>query len=150
MTDRTAPGRRRQFYERHLRGETYQQIAASAGVSRECVRYWCRRQRDGGTTQTTYRREPAGLLGHFAPVVRYVILRLRLEHPRWGPNRIRAKLKQRLALTGLRLPSDASIGRYLQLEQDSESGSTQEETTHAKTANSVGRSIVTRSSNEAL
>jgi transposase InsO family protein len=42
-----------------------------------------------------------------------VILRLRLEHPRWGPNRIRAKLKQRPALKGLRLPSDASIGRYL-------------------------------------
>ena len=102
MTDRTVPGQRRKFYERYLRGDPYQQIANSAGVSRESVRYWCRRQRDGGTTQTTYRREPARLLGCFAPVVRYVILRLRLEHPRCGPNRIRAKLRKRPAPAGLR------------------------------------------------
>jgi hypothetical protein len=113
MTDRTTPRQRREFYQRHLRGETYQQIADSAGVSRECVRYWCRRQRDGGTPETSYRRIPAGLLGRFAPLVRYGILRLRLEHPRWGPSRIRAKLKKRPALRGLRLPSEASIGRYL-------------------------------------
>jgi transposase InsO family protein len=46
-------------------------------------------------------------------MVRYCILRLRLEHPRWGPNRIREKLKKRPAVRNLRLPSEASIGRYL-------------------------------------
>jgi len=36
-----------------------------------------------------------------------------LQHPRWGPNRIREKLKKRPSLRGLILPSESSIGRYL-------------------------------------
>jgi len=46
-------------------------------------------------------------------VVRYWILRLRLKHPRWGPGRLRANLKKRPSWWGKRLPSPASIGRYL-------------------------------------
>lgn len=113
MANRTAPRQRRKFYERHLRGETYQEIATDERVSKECVRYWCRRQRDGGSCQTTYQRKPSGLLSKSHPLVRYVILRLRLEHPRWGPNRIREKLKKRPSLKGMTLPSESSIGRYL-------------------------------------
>jgi hypothetical protein len=60
-----------------------------------------------------YRREPAGLLGRFDPKVRYCLLRLRLKHPRWGPNRLLAGLRKHPALRGLALPSEASIGRYL-------------------------------------
>lgn len=104
---------RREFYVRHRMGETYQEIADSEDVCKWTVRNWCRRQRDGGDCRTEYRREPSGLLSRFDPKVRYCILRLRLEHPRWGPNRIRAKLKKRPSLHGLRLPSEASIGRYL-------------------------------------
>jgi hypothetical protein len=83
------------------------------GVSRECVRYWCRRQRDGKGIQSVYCRKPYGLLSRFSPLVRFVILRLRLEHPRWGPDRIRYMTRQRQALRGLRFPSIAQIGRYL-------------------------------------
>lgn len=113
MANRTRPRQRRRFYERHLRGETYQVIATDERVSKECVRYWCRRQRDGGGCQTEYQRKPSGLLSKSHPLVRYAILRLRLEHPRWGPNRIREKLKKRPSLKGLMLPGESSIGRYL-------------------------------------
>jgi len=113
MTIRTTPDQRRGFYQRHLRGETYQEIADSAGVSKWTVRYWCRRQRAGGDCRTRYGSGSRGLLSRFDPKMRYCVLRLRLEHPRWGPNRIRARLKKRPALQGLRLPSEASIGRYL-------------------------------------
>lgn len=113
MSKRTTPQQRRVFYESHLRGETYAEIAERLAVSLECVRYWCRRQRDGGMCHTTYSRQPAGLLGRFDPKVRYWILRLRLEHPRWGPNRIRARLAKLPSLHGLTLPSEAEIGRYL-------------------------------------
>lgn len=113
MTIWTTTQQRQEFYERHQRGENYQKIADDSGVSKECVRYWCRRQRDGGNCQTVYRRELAGLLSRFAPRMRYCILRLRLEHPRWGPNRIRERLNKRPSLRGLNLPSEASIGRYL-------------------------------------
>lgn len=113
MTGQTTPEQRRRFYTRHVRGESYQAIADHEGVSKECVRYWCRRQRDGGNCLSRYRRTPGGLLSRFNPKVRYAILRLRLEHPRWGPNRIRARLKKRPSLLGLSLPSESSMGRYL-------------------------------------
>lgn len=113
MLRQTTPEQRRRFYQRHLRGESYQEIADHEGVSKACVRYWCRRQRDGGSYISQYRRKPGGLLGRFDPKVRYLILRLRLQHPRWGPNRILARLKKRASLCGLPLPSESAIGRYL-------------------------------------
>ena len=113
MAKRTTPLQRSEFYKRHLRGETYQDIADSEGVSKGCVRYWCRRQRDGGSCESRYHRQPAGLLSGFDPLIGYCILRLKLEHPRWGPNRIRERLKKRRSLRRLALPSEASIGRYL-------------------------------------
>ena len=113
MTTRTTPCLRQRFCQRHRSGETYQAIADSEGVSQWTIRYWCRRERDGGDMQTVYRREPAGWLGRFDPKMRYCILRLRLEHPRWGPNRMLAGLSKRPSLRGLPLPSEASIARYL-------------------------------------
>jgi transposase InsO family protein len=113
MAKQTTPEQRRSFYRQHQKGDTYQDIAEAWGVSKECVRYWCRRQRDGGRCATVYRRPAAGILSSFDPKVRYVILRLRLAHPRWGPDRIRYHLSKRPSLHGLELPSRASIGRYL-------------------------------------
>jgi len=109
----TSPQQRLSFFQRHQRGETYQAIARSEGVSFECVRYWCRRQRAGGSCFMPYHRPPSGLLSRFDPKVPYCILRLRLQHPRWGPNRLRYHLGKRLSLRGLPLPSEAEIGRYL-------------------------------------
>jgi len=109
----TTPSQRQAFFAQHQRGATYQQLAEQAGVSKQCVRYWCRILRDGGSCHTTHPRPLRGLLSRFHPRLRYAILRLRLEHPRWGPTRIRAHLQSRRALRGLSLPSDASIGRYL-------------------------------------
>ena len=113
MTVRTMPEQRRRFFEQHQRGVTYAEIAEQFGLSKECVRYWCRRQRDGLGCETRFWRRRRGLLRQFDPKVRFAILRLRLEHPRWGPNRILHRLKKRASVRGLRLPSEASIGRYL-------------------------------------
>jgi len=113
MVRQTTPEERRRFYQRHLRGESYPGIADHEGVSQECVRYWCRRQRDGGSSRNLYRRAPAGLLRRFDPKVRYGVLRLKLAHPRWGPSRILFHLRERPSLRGQRLPSQASLGRYV-------------------------------------
>ena len=109
----TTAEQRRQFGQLHQGGATYAEIAERWGVSKECVRYWCRRQRDGQGCETHFHREPLGWLSHFDVKVRYVILRLRLEHPHWGTNRIRAKLKKRPSLRGLKLPSESEMKRYL-------------------------------------
>ena len=113
MSAWTTTDQRRKFYEIHQNDATYEEIADRLCVSKWCVRYWCRRQRDGKGCETHCHRERPGLLSGFDPKVRYCVLRLRLEHPRWGPNRILAKLKKRPSLRGLELPGEASIGRYL-------------------------------------
>ena len=113
MRPQTKPEQRREFYARHQAGETYVAIAKGAGVSRECVRYWCRGQRVGGDGTKRYRQAAPGLLSEFAPLVRYVILRLKLAHPRWGRNRLRFHLGQRPSLGDLKLPDEVQIGRYL-------------------------------------
>ena len=111
MGTHTTPTQRRTFYELHEQGLSYPEIAEQDEVSRECVRYWCRRQRDGGSCKTTYRKEATGILSRFHWLVRYCVLRLRLEHPRWGPGIIRHHLQKRSSLKGLVLPSPAQIGR---------------------------------------
>jgi transposase InsO family protein len=113
MSKRTSKEMREEFQRCHQRGETYQAIVEREGFSLECVRYWCRRQRDGGDCHTRYHRMVGRNLSHYLPMIRYCILRLRLEHPRWGPNRIKAGMSKREALQGESLPSEASIGRYL-------------------------------------
>jgi transposase InsO family protein len=113
MSQWTTIEQRQAFYGRHQAGETYPEIAEAMGVSVECVRYWCRRQQAGGPCQTVYPARSGGLLSRFEAKVRYAILRLRLEHPRWGPNRILMRLKKRPSLRGLGLPKEAQIGRYL-------------------------------------
>lgn len=113
MARRTSVSQRQRFFRLHQDGETYQAIAEREGVSKWTVRAWCRRQRDGRSCETRYHRSQAGQLARFDLKVPYCILRLRLEHPRWGPNRILHHLKKRPSLVGLALPSEASIGRYL-------------------------------------
>ena len=113
MGTQTTPDQRRTFYELHQQGLSYPAIAEQYQVSRGCVRGWCRRQRDGGSCETTYHRNPGGLLRRFDGRVRYRILYLRRKHPRWGPGRIRYHLGKRPSLKGLALPSRAQIGRYL-------------------------------------
>jgi hypothetical protein len=113
MTTQTTPAQRQEFSDRHVAGETYCQIATSAGVSRECVRYWCRRLHKGGRAESAYPCRPGGVLSRFDATVRFRILYLRLKHPRWGPIPIRHGLGTCPALRTLRLPSPAVIGRYL-------------------------------------
>ncbi len=104
---------RMECFRLHEQGGSYAAIAEKISRSPECVRYWCRRLKRGGDAQSHYGCQPRGLLHRFDPMVKYVILRLKLKHKRWGPNRIRFHLKKRPSLTGLRLPSEAQLGRYL-------------------------------------
>lgn len=113
MLTQTTPEERKEFHRCHQQGETYAEIAARAGVSVECVRYWCRRQRDGGSCQSCYPGRSKRVLQQFDGSVRYWILRLRLKHPRWGPGSLRGHLKKQPSLSGKRLPALASLGRYL-------------------------------------
>lgn len=113
MAHRTSQSEREAFVAEHQGGNTYAAIAEKYGVSVECVRYWCRRAQRGESVASHYTRSEPGLLQAFDPLVRYVILRLRLKHRRWGPWRLRHHLSKRASLQGKRLPSPTQIGRYL-------------------------------------
>lgn len=113
MTIKTTTHQRHQMYKAHLSGQSYAEIAETHGLSSSTVRRWCRRQRDGGSVRTEWHRPKRGALSRFEPIIRYVILRLRLDHPRWGPGTILVHLHKRPSLTGMKLPSRPSIGRYL-------------------------------------
>lgn len=127
MGTRTTPAERQMMYEHHLHGGTYAEISAHYGCSVSCVRYWCRRQRKGqGCRRPSESGSQKGKrpLSRYATVVSESILALRRAHPRWGPDAIglalhqhQARLWQEAVLTGVelpaRLPSRASIGRYL-------------------------------------
>ena len=93
MLTQTSPEQRLKFYLLHQRGESYQTLAVQSGFSPECVRYWCRRQRDGGGCCSRYTGRPAGQLKQFDDLIRYWVLRFKLKHCHWGPGRILTHLK---------------------------------------------------------
>jgi transposase len=113
MNIKTSVQQRQRFYELHQQGKTYAEIAEQAGVSLMCVRYWCRRHKKSQGHAISHPRKKQGLLVRFDALVRYALLRLKLEHPGCGPNRLRSKMKKRPSLLGRKLPGEAEIGRYL-------------------------------------
>lgn len=113
MAKRTSEERRVEFYRRSLRGETYAAIAQDCEVSLECVRYWCQKQKKGQGIKSQWHHPKHGLLSQFHASVIEHITDLRKQHPRWGPISLRMHLDEELKLKGKRLPSPASIGRFL-------------------------------------
>lgn len=113
MKNQTTPDVRRTFYALHQQGLSYSEIAEQHDVSEGCVRYWCRRQRDGGTCETVYHKPETGILSRFDWRIRLHVLRLRLQQRHLGPGMIRHRLEQDRSLRGLAVPSVAQIGRYL-------------------------------------
>lgn len=104
---------RQAIYQRHLSGETYQEIADDLGVSYECIRYWCRKLRKGEASESNYSGRPHGLMSTFESQISAKILELRTAHPKWGPKSILHALGKEKAFEGLSLPSRSQIGKYL-------------------------------------
>lgn len=113
MARQTSPEQRKEFYRRHVWGETYAEIAEACEVSLECVRYWCRKQQKGFGVHSQYHLPLRGALSQFDPQVRQKVSDLREAHPRWGPISLFLNLEKEEGLQGLPLPHPSSIGRYL-------------------------------------
>jgi len=113
MAERTSEEQRIEFYRSHLRGASYAEIAGTQEVSEECVRYWCRKQREGQGVKSQWHIPGRGALSQFDAEVLEHVKDLRQKHPRWGPISLRLHLEDEKDLKGKRLPSAASIGRWL-------------------------------------
>jgi len=113
---RSTQRERIEIVRQHEQGESLNRIALRMGFNRYTVRYWWRRYREGGLAalQSTLTVSPRpGILSHFHPLVKYVLLRLKREHPHWGPDVLLYVLRQRVSLRGLTLPSRTSVSVYL-------------------------------------
>jgi hypothetical protein len=112
----TTHAERVDIVERHLAGETLSAIAEHLELSRYTVRHWWRAYRDHGWVglEPKPKGPPfVGSLGRFAPLVKYVALRLKREHPAWGPDMLRLHLSRRPSLKGQRLPKSTALWSYL-------------------------------------
>ena len=89
-------------------------IATDLKVSVWTARKWTRRAQHGGLTAlvSVLGRPPTGPLAACQPLVRYVALRLKRQHPKWGAAYVVKKMKEHPALQGQALPEATSLWRY--------------------------------------
>lgn len=112
----TTHAERVEIVERHLAGESLDNIAQSLDLNIYTVRHWWRVYRDGGwpALEPVPKGPPAvGALGRFDPLVKYVALRLKREHPAWGTPISRLHMQRRPSLQGRRIPKDTALWSYL-------------------------------------
>jgi len=117
MQKRTTLADREEIIDLKRGGSSYTAIALATGWAPETVRRIWRAYRDAGYAGIAIRhlgRSATGPLATFAPLVRYVALRLKRQHPYDGPDVILADMAVRPSITGQPLPSAVSLGRYFQ------------------------------------
>lgn len=108
---------RDQFVQLHRVGLTYREIGQQLGWKPDTVRKHCRAVRQRGA-EALYPRKPGppkrGPLSTFDPVVRFAALRLKHQHPGWGPAVILDELGQRASTRDKSLPHISQLAAYYQ------------------------------------
>jgi hypothetical protein len=97
-------------------GVSQGEIARRMGLHKNTIKKWCRVYREQGWDGL--RPEPAkntaaGALSRFDPAVKYVALRLKCEHPKWGPDVLLLEMGRRTSLKGKKLPGRSALAAYL-------------------------------------
>jgi hypothetical protein len=106
---------RQEIVTLHEQGHSYQAIVEQTYWSFEVVRKICRAykcQQEVALHPTRLGRPATGILSTFDPQVRFACLRIKLEHPKWGPDVVLAELGKRPWATQVKLPNASRIGAY--------------------------------------
>lgn len=100
-------------------GLTDPQIALRIERSVHTVRKWRRRYERAGRSglASEMGRPRRGALSSFPDALRETLHQWREGHPGWGPQTLYVELRTSACFDGQRLPSPASIGRFLQAQQ---------------------------------
>jgi hypothetical protein len=112
---RTTLQERLEIAERAAAGETDSSIAVALACSRWTARKWRRiSQRQGkGSLPSRLGRPRVGVLGSQPTTVRETILRLRRDHPGWGPDTILATLRANQPWDPSDLPGRTQVAAFL-------------------------------------
>lgn len=97
-------------------GEAVWRISRRLGWRESTIRKWRKRgQKLGRVGLVSHMgRPPKGALSSFPGEMSTTLRRWRKEHPGWGPRTLHQEMVQHPAFAGQRVPSPASIGRFLQ------------------------------------
>lgn len=111
----TTIGERIHIVERSEAGEAAWRIARHLRWRPSTIRKWRNRGRKLGRQGLVSQmgRPRTGSLSSWPQEVQDTLLRLRQEHPGWGPDTLHAELTRPGVVSGTKLPSPASIGRFL-------------------------------------
>lgn len=105
-----------ELVERQVAGENLAEIAMSKKLSVYTIRKWWRAYRDQGRVGLEPKEKgppPVGVLGRFDPLVKYVALRLKRQHPGWGTPMLRLHMKRQPSLANVAIPGDTALWNYL-------------------------------------
>jgi hypothetical protein len=114
VTQATTIAQRREMMLLAEEGHTYAAVAEQVGVSFWTARKWIRLGKRCGldSLASCYGRPATGPLAGFDPLIRYVALRCKRQHPKWGAEYVVKKLGERPSLQDKKLPSATTIWRY--------------------------------------
>jgi hypothetical protein len=108
---------RSRFVQLRESGLSYAQIAAGSGWKPETVKKHCLAHRHQGIIALRPKqpgRKRRGPLSTFDPIVRWAALRVKRQHPAWGPDVVIDELRQRPSTYRCRLPCASQLAAYYQ------------------------------------
>lgn len=115
-TRNTTHAQRVTIVEQHLAGATLKDITEMMNLNYYTVRKWWRQYRRQGWSGLLGQSpgpDRTGALSTFDPLVKYVALRLKSEHPAWGVDLLRLQLSRRPSLAGKAVPGRTALYNYL-------------------------------------
>ena len=121
MKRHTSYADRQEIVTLHKQEYGYRAIAQQTGWSCEVVRKVCRaykRYHALALQPTKLGRPASGILATFDPKVRFACLRIKRQHPKWGPDVVLLELAKRSWATQVKLPSASRIGVYFSQFED--------------------------------
>lgn len=108
---------RTRFVQLHESGLSYAEIAAGNGWKPETVKKHCLAYQHQGVDALRPKkpgRKERGPLSTCDPLVRWAALRIKRQHPAWGPGVVLDELRQRPSTCQLHLPGVSQLAAYFQ------------------------------------
>lgn len=108
--------KRVEIVNKHLEGLSLKVISQTLSISYYTARKWWRRYRKegwDGLKDHKVGRPTTGSLSSFALIAKYLVLKFKKQHPRWGLDKLRLGLVDHPALQGQKIPQRTTLYKYV-------------------------------------